>query len=518
MNHLVKYCRILLWLIFGCISSASFCQNYNRPVPVGMVYPYEFVQFDTVNYGYYLADPYKFNDSPTSPDYIRSKAMLFDKDGYLIWFSANTASGFSNFQYFPQIHQFSYFNQFGIVNPSNCFNLLDSTFQITHYFPSNHNTPIDAHEFQVLSNGNFIYAVRKDTIMDLSIYTFTGGIQGSHTTTVRSYWIQEYNAAHNMVFEWNSAKHIFPTETYNQFGYDSTDFDYAHGNAISEDADGNLLVSFRHLNSIYKINHANGNVMWRLGGKSNTFTLTNDNGFSGQHDVRYHADGSISFFDNANTSTPKHTRALVFSLDTLAHTATRIWQYKPIPTFFSQSMGSHQITADGNHLINYGNSRRPFPSIDFLNASGNKISQWFFPDTVVCYRAFIHHLPFKFPRPAISCSQGINSITLSAPASYQSYVWSTGDTTQSITVSDTGVYQVWVNYGVGMLGSKPYFVADINSACLLSGIKEHPIVPIKTDYTLYDLLGRIISKPKPNQVYIYRDSEGHAELRYYQGE
>ena len=513
----MKYCKIFLFLFFGFTTSTSFSQNYNRPIPIGYVYPYEFVQFDTTNYGYYLADPYKFGATPSQPVHIKAKAMLFDNNGYLVWFSANTTSGFTNFEYFPQIRQFSYFNQYGPINSNNSFNLMDSTFQLTNYFPTNHNMPLDPHEFQLLSNGNFIFAQHKDSIMDLSAWTFDG-VQGSTSTTVRGYMMQEFDAAHNLIFEWNSTDHIFPTESYDQFGYDVADFDYCHGNAISEDVDGNLLISFRHLSAIYKINHTNGNVMWRLGGKSSSFTCTNDNGFSGQHDIRYHADGTVSLFDNANFSIPKESRALVFSLDTLAHIATRIWQYKPTPTFFSQSMGSQQITADGNHLINYGNSRRPYPNMDFVDDGGAKISQLFFPDSVVCYRCFVHKIPFQFPRPEIACAQGDNSIILSAPASFLSYIWSTGETSQSITVTDTGVYQVWVNYGMGMLGSKPFFIDDINSGCNFAGIKEPETVNLRGDYTIFDLLGRTIRKPENGHLYIFRYTNGLSELKYYMKE
>ena len=45
-----------------------------------------------------------------------------------------------------------------------------------------------------------------------------------------------------------------------------------HGNAIDLDVDRNVIVSFRSLEEITKINVVTGAVMWRMGGRANQFT------------------------------------------------------------------------------------------------------------------------------------------------------------------------------------------------------------------------------------------------------
>jgi hypothetical protein len=505
---------LILFFIAAQYSAGLTAQVFNRPVPHGVLYPYEFIQYDTTDYGYYLTSPYNYFLNPTYINFIRPRAEILDKDGYVVWFSFNTNYSYWDFQYHADTSWFSCYYQQTPVNVNNHIVFLDSTFQIASTLPSYNNMVINVHEFQILPNGNAIYFTNKDSVMDLSAYSF-GGVQGSSTTTVIAYVIQEFDRGHNLVFQWNSLDHIFPTENYSQYGYLASGFDYVHGNSISQDIDGNLLASFRHLNSIYKIDHHTGNVIWRLGGKSNSFTFPNDSGFSGQHDVRCQPDGTISIIDNANTSGHK-SRAVVYSIDTNNWTATKTWEYMPSPSFYTAGMGNHQITADHNHLIDYGFSLRPNPSVDFVNNAGNKISQILFEDSVISYRSLIQKLPFNFPRPLITCSQGVNSVTLYAPAGFQTYLWSNNSLSDHITVSDTGIYMVWVNYGTGMVGSLPFHISNINSVCSSAGIQESLVKPrAESRYLIYDLLGRAINEPVDGHVYIFRYENGNSVLRYY---
>ena len=68
---------------------------------------------------------------------------------------------------------------------------------------------------------------------------------------------------------------------------------WTHGNALDLDADGNLLVSFRSLSEITKIDTRTGEVLWRMGGLRNQFTFP-DSGppFLRQHGVRVAPAGS----------------------------------------------------------------------------------------------------------------------------------------------------------------------------------------------------------------------------------
>jgi len=500
---LLRYC---LLLIFSIVALSLNAQNFNRPIPLGDFYNYEFVIYDSTDFGYYFTTPLTM--LPSSGKAVKPRIALLDKHGYFIWYSTSNTLRFFNFQYHPENNLMSCYFQ----NNPHGFHFLDSTFQIVDSYSQIDGLYVNPHEFQVLPNGNVALTLYQDSIMDLSAYTIAG-VQASATTKVIGDMLIELDAAKNIVFRWSTFDDIYPTEAYDVYGYYANGYDYTHANAVAEDTDGHFLICFRHLDAVYKINRNTAEVMWRLGGKSNDFTFVNDNGFSAQHDFRAHADGSYSLFDNGFPS-PNECRAVSYILDTVNWTATKIWEYKPDPAFPALLMGNHQVTDDLNHMINYGTSRRPFPSAEFVDNAGNFVSQIFWQDSILSYRVLIQKVPFQLPRPVVTCTLSTDALILSAPQGFQQYKWSTGETTQHITVSDTGgVYQVWVNYGLGMLGSEPFFINDAYN-CEPMTVNEYNVLIPKGDYIIYDMLGRQILKPQKGQIYIYRYQNGFVELKY----
>jgi hypothetical protein len=116
------------------------------------------------------------------------------------------------------------------------------------------------------------------------------------------------------------------------------------------------------------------------------------------------------------------------------------------------------------HLINYGNCYRPNPSIVLIDSLGNLFTEINFTDSVFSYRSFYYDsIPFNFKRPQINCINDGPNIVLSAPAGYSKYIWSTGETSQSIRINTIDTFQVWVNYGIGMLGSEPFIISEMKN-------------------------------------------------------
>src|SRR5690606_25683568 len=106
-------------------------------------------------------------------------------------------------------------------------------------------------------------------IMDLT------AIGGNAAANVTGTVIQHRSAAGEVLFEWNTFDHFDLTDlpAGDRAG---TNVNFTHGNAIELDTDGNLLVSFRSLSEITKIDAITGNVLGRMGGQANEFTLLND--------------------------------------------------------------------------------------------------------------------------------------------------------------------------------------------------------------------------------------------------
>lgn len=131
--------------------------------------------------------------------------------------------------------------------------------------------------------------------------------------------------------------------------------DFDHPNSLDIDHDGDLIVSWRNIGEVSKIDPHTGQFVWRLGGPQNQFTFVNDplGGFGGQHFARVLPNGDLLLYDNGWTHTPNETRAAEYRLDLAAHTATLVWQFRHQPALFTPFVGSVQRLASGNTFIAY---------------------------------------------------------------------------------------------------------------------------------------------------------------------
>ncbi len=504
LTGLVLFCAITL-----------FGQTPNRPVPA-RIPAYEFVLHDSSYQGYYLTAPFRLGAGAAGAP---PAAMILDSRGYLLWYMLPDALNLIDFKFHPGTQQYQFVRY---KSPQQVwFTLMDTGFNPVDSFTTVNGILPDIHDFQISKNNTFLLAGASDSVMNLSTYLFDG-VPGNANTHAIGFVVQEFDANHQLLFQWDSNDHIHPGDTYAGYGYNANNFDYCHGNAIEEDADGNLLLSFRNLDAVYKIERQTGAVLWILGGKKSTFAFPNDAGFSGQHDARLLPNGHIALFDNANMAAPpKISRAVEYSLDTVNGVATKVWEYLYNPAFFSPAMGGHQTTTDRRHLINYGLNYRPNPSMVLVDDAGKLLSELFFADSFMSYRAYLSDLPLNgVQRPQISCSQNGGTVTLSAPSGYDRYAWSTGEDAASISVSGTGTYQLWVNQGTGMLGSEPFVIEDLSMACPASGVSEAGAGKDQTIIGYYDLLGRAVAAPvpqsgNPGRLYMVRFADGRAKIVLY---
>jgi hypothetical protein len=129
--------------------------------------------------------------------------------------------------------------------------------------------------------------------------------------------------------------------------------DMDHPNSIDIDHDGGVIISYRDLDAIVKVDPATHVIEWQLGGARNQFRFVNDpqSGFGGQHDVRVLPNGHLLLFDNGTNHSPQASRAVEYAIDPVAKTATMVWQYVPNPPVFNTFTGSAQRLANGNTVV-----------------------------------------------------------------------------------------------------------------------------------------------------------------------
>ena len=349
--------------------------------------------------------------------------------------------------------------------------ILDSTFTIKDSVFCKNGVMTDDHELQILPNGNYLMMGYENVVMDLSAHQWfkPTGTYGSATADVKCNVIQEQDSTKNVVFEWH-AKDYFSFDDADSVWYANPNVvDWTHSNALELDDDGNILLSSRFFNEITKINRTDSSIIWRLGGKRNQFTILNDTiPFYGQHDIRRNANGNVTLFDNGFRilAAPYHwARAVEYQLDEVNKTASLVWQYGYDTSMYSRATGNVQRLPNGNTLINLGNISKNNVTFVVVDSLMNKIFELAFNDTISSYRSFNFQLPWMFHRPEISCFDSAGVSYLAADAGYASYQWSSGETTQSIEVSSTDTFKVWVPYGEGFISSERFILTDSIDPC-----------------------------------------------------
>jgi Arylsulfotransferase (ASST) len=170
-----------------------------------------------------------------------------------------------------------------------------------------------------------------------------------------------------VVWSWDIVDHIPVSETDVQWrGAGAgcpvgTCYDPYHWNSIEATPTGYIL-SFRHLDAIYNIDKASGNIVWKLGGSTRpeSLSIMNDPVFSGgshfggQHDARVRGDGTLTLFDNG-TNLGRPPRAVRYQISTAAKTATLVEQLSD-PALVSNSIccGSARKLPGGNWVFGWG--------------------------------------------------------------------------------------------------------------------------------------------------------------------
>ena len=257
--------------------------------------------------------------------------------------------------------------------------------------------PIDLHELILLPNGHTLLMSYDSQPVDMSAIVEGG----DPNAVVIGLVVQELDLEKDVVFQWRSWDHFLITDATSR-SLTTPVVDYAHGNSIEPDHDGNLIFSSRHMDEITKVSRETGAIIWRLGGKNNQFTFVNDpDRFAWQHSARRLDNGHLLLYDNGNTHEPRYSRAIEYALDEENMTATLVWEYRNEPDTFGGAMGSVQRLPNGNTLIGWGSTN---PTATEVTPAGEKVAELNFPTGTFSYRAF----RFVWP-PTLSIAPRVDS-------------------------------------------------------------------------------------------------------------
>lgn len=466
--------KLLLSIIYLALA-------HNLVAQIDTIYPIDVKQILTVSPNhdasceYYFIAPHDgFN--LVDPEF-RSALMIFDKNGESLFFKGlpGNSNQFFNFVFDFKLQpngQLTFHNQ---AAPNTKHYVLDSTLRIVDSVEINPPYFSDSHELLLTADG-YKYVMGYDyRTMNLDSLLIQGTLQMSQQTIVEGNVIFIYDSANNVVFQWNGFDY-FDIGDMDYTNLDDTAFvDFMHANSISLDDNGNLIISLRNFNEVVKINRQTGNIMWRLGGKNSDFTFVDDtlNGFKLQHHAIVLANGNVTILDNGTYHNPPVARAIEYELDENNGTATMVWEYTN--NIESISIGSQQVLPNGNRLINWGADINNFFSpIVEVTDNYEEVLSINLPPGYFSYRAFCFDLPWQPDRPEITCDIANNTVTLAVDSGFSQYFWlHNGDTTNTITISDTGSYQVFGYNGYGWVGSKTLQVTNLGNPCdTVTGVSE----------------------------------------------
>lgn len=158
---------------------------------------------------------------------------------------------------------------------------------------------------------------------------------------------------------WSALRHIPLGESVVRVPRNQPSWDPYHVNSISEDSDGNLLLTARHTSAVYRVHRTTGRIIWRLGGRRSDFKGSGAD-FHYPHDARRTADGTLTLFDNRSTGFDRSkgaSRALRIRLDLRRRTATRVAAFNhPRGAVQATSQGNAGVIDGGNVFVGWGSS------------------------------------------------------------------------------------------------------------------------------------------------------------------
>jgi hypothetical protein len=312
--------------------------------------------------------------SDTTPGFLALSypegPVIIDNSGKVVWYRHFPNGVLNSFQSFAD----GRYTVLGLDDTTNQFHVLDELGEEVGGL-SCVGRPTRFHDLLVVSGSDAWMLCDETRTMDLS------GLGGVDTAQVTATVVQHVSAAGLVLWEWNSFDHFDITDL-PATSRGGPNVNFTHGNSVALDTDGNLILSFRSLNEITKVNTTTGAVMWRFGGLANQFALLGDpkGSFERQHGVRPSGTSQIQFLDNGDVAP---SRVVRFQMDPVAGTAQLVWEFRDSDMTHTFVGGSTQVHANGYGLVSFGREGRVIE----VNSSGTRAWELTGIDGVYVFRA-----------------------------------------------------------------------------------------------------------------------------------
>jgi hypothetical protein len=207
------------------------------------------------------------------------------------------------------------------------------------------------HDLIVQPDGSYWIMCDETRTLDLS---GVGGVAGARVTGTA---VQHMSGDGRVLFHWSPFDHFALTDL-DESERAGANVNWTHGNALDFDADGNVIVSFRNLGEITKIDTRSGAVIWRMGGRRNQFTFLDSPApaFSRQHGARVLGRDGLLLLDNSGD--PQESMAERYIVSESGRTARLTQSYRSNPGVITPIGGSVQSLPGGRTLVSFGTAGR----------------------------------------------------------------------------------------------------------------------------------------------------------------
>ncbi len=213
-------------------------------------------------------------------------------------------------------------------------------------FPDGNTYAIDGHDHVIVDDGHYIVGVHASkTVSNIpalpgqSLYVGGTGLQEIVGGAAAFSWL---STDHTELYACSARGNVYSA---------NNGADYMHWNSLLVDGDGNWVASFRHLDSVLKIDRGSGAVSWVLGGSCDQFALSAAQKFSSPHDARRAPDGRLTVFDVGAAGVLSRVGA--YTLNEAGKTLTAFTAYTT-DAHSSYNLGSAQFFVSGHALVGWG--------------------------------------------------------------------------------------------------------------------------------------------------------------------
>jgi len=207
--------------------------------------------------------------------------------------------------------------------------------------------PMVHHDYERLPNGNTLVLLFENLSPEMTA-SIRGGAPGdSDPESMFGDIVQEIAPDGSIVYEWKAWEHLDPEEDAICPLEDRVE--WTHGNSLKITPEGDLIVSYRRINTVGIVDKASGDFRWKWGRGE----------ISHPHHPTYLSNGNILLFDNG-FHRPVGTYSRVVEVNPA--TSEIVWEYRgqPAISFYSQATSSAERLPNGNTLICEGTPGRIF--------------------------------------------------------------------------------------------------------------------------------------------------------------